>query len=73
MGKNRFLNILYYGDFDCSTGYGMVSKNLIDNWSRIIGDNGLITVFALNNFEKEDYEYKKKCFCNSCFENKARE
>jgi len=62
MGKNRFLNILYYGDFDCSTGYGMVSKNLIDNWSKIIGDKGLITVFALNNFEKEDYEYKKNVF-----------
>ena len=62
MGKNRFLNILYYGDFDCSTGYGMVSKNLIDNWSKLIGDKGLITVFALNNFQKEDYEYKKNVF-----------
>ena len=47
MAKNKkFINLLYYGDFDSNTGFGMVSKNLIDNWSKKLGDNGLISVFA---------------------------
>lgn len=48
--------ILFYGDFDCASGFAQVSKNLIDNWSE--DKNVMITVFALNNHKKESYNYK---------------
>ena len=32
--KNKSGNILFYGDFNCTTGFGNVSKQLIDNWSK---------------------------------------
>jgi glycosyltransferase involved in cell wall biosynthesis len=60
--KNKFYNILYYGDFDCSTGFGMVSKNIIENWSNLLGNGGLINVFATNNYQKEAYNYKDNVY-----------
>ena len=60
--KKKFINLLYFGDFDCTTGFGMVSKNLIDNWSSALKDNGLISVFATNNYRKEAYNYKNNVY-----------
>ena len=60
--KKKFINLLYFGDFDCTTGFGMVSKNLIDNWSSALKDNGLISVFATNNYKTETYNYKDNVY-----------
>ena len=60
--KKKFINLLYYGDFDCTTGFGMVSKNLIDTWSSALKDNGLISVFATNNYKTEAYNYKDNVY-----------
>lgn len=53
-------NILYYGDFDCTTGFAKVSKRLIDNWSE--DKDVMITVFATNNFGIEKYNYKDNVY-----------
>ena len=60
--KKKFINLLYFGDFDCTTGFGMVSKNLIDTWSSSLKDNGLISVFATNNYKTEAYNYKDNVY-----------
>ena len=60
--KKKFINLLYFGDFDCTTGFGMVSKNLINNWSSALKDNGLISVFATNNYKTETYNYKDNVY-----------
>jgi len=54
--KTKITNLLYFGDFDCTTGFGNVSKELIDNWSK--DKNLRITVFAINNFAEAPYNYK---------------
>lgn len=49
-------NLLVYADFDCDTGFGKVSKELIEEWS---SDSKLkITIFAINNFAEKPYHYK---------------
>lgn len=58
MEKSR--NILFFGDFGCSTGFGHVSKQLIDHWTPMLGDSDKISVLALNNFSKEAYQYNDK-------------
>jgi glycosyltransferase involved in cell wall biosynthesis len=50
---NQVKNILYYGDFDCTTGFANVSNELINYFSKI--PNVFITVLALNNHKKEPY------------------
>lgn len=60
--KKKFINLLYFGDFDCTTGFGMVSKNLIVNWSKKLGNNALITVFATNNYKTEAYNYAENIY-----------
>jgi|LakMenEpi03Aug12_release.lakeMendotaPanAssembly.Ray.scaffolds.fasta_scaffold73843_5 glycosyltransferase involved in cell wall biosynthesis len=53
--KEKPKNILFFGDFDTTTGFGNVSRHLIDNWSK---DKKIrITVFAINNFAKAPYDY----------------
>jgi glycosyltransferase involved in cell wall biosynthesis len=50
-------NLLVHADFGCDTGFGKVSKELIDEWSK---DSKLkIVVFAINNFGKQSYNYKE--------------
>jgi len=51
--------ILYFGDFDCTTGFGNVSKELIEFFSK---ENYFITVFATNNHKKEAYNFKKNVY-----------
>lgn len=53
------MKILYYGDFDCATGFANVSKNLIDNWSGNLNEGDEIIILALNNHEEEAYEYNE--------------
>ena len=53
-------NILFFGDFGCTTGFGSVSKQLIDHWTKMLNDEDKIMVLALNNFGKEAYEYNEK-------------
>jgi|TARA_R110000782_G_scaffold6871_2_gene23513 glycosyltransferase involved in cell wall biosynthesis len=46
-------NILFYGDYDCTTGFGNVSKELVNEFSK--EKDFFITVFATNNHAKEPY------------------
>jgi len=52
----KITNLLFFGDFGCTTGFGNVSKELIDNWSK--DKNLRIVVFAINNFAEAPYDYK---------------
>ena len=52
----KITNLLFFGDFGCTTGFGNVSKELIDNWSK--DKNLRIVVFAINNFSEAPYDYK---------------
>lgn len=52
----KITNLLFFGDFGCTTGFGNVSKELIDNWSK--DKNLRIVVFAINNFNEAPYDYK---------------
>jgi glycosyltransferase involved in cell wall biosynthesis len=53
-------NILFFGDFGCTTGFGNVSKQLIDHWTSMLEEDDRISILALNNFEKEAYQYNDK-------------
>jgi glycosyltransferase involved in cell wall biosynthesis len=55
--KQKITNLLFFGDFGCTTGFGQVSKQLIDNWSK--DKNLKIVVFAINNFADSHYDYKE--------------
>jgi len=48
-------NVLFYGDFNCDTGFGQVSKELVNNWAK--DKNLKIVVFAINDFADKPYEY----------------
>jgi len=53
--KDKITNVLFFGDFNCTTGFGNVSKQLVDNWSK---DKKLkLTIFAINDFSKKAYHY----------------
>lgn len=48
-------SLLFYADFNCSTGYGAVAKELVDEWAK---DKKLsIVIFAINDFNKKVYDY----------------
>jgi|TARA_R100000479_G_scaffold176355_2_gene130415 glycosyltransferase involved in cell wall biosynthesis len=51
--------LLYFGDFDCTTGFGNVSKELISHFSK---ENLFITVFATNNHSKEPYNFSENVY-----------
>ena len=48
-------NVLFYGDFNCDTGFGHVSKELVNNWAK--DKNMKIVVFSINDFADKPYEY----------------
>jgi glycosyltransferase involved in cell wall biosynthesis len=53
--KDKIINVLFFGDFNCTTGFGNVSKQLVDNWSK---DKKLkLTIFAINDFSEKAYQY----------------
>jgi glycosyltransferase involved in cell wall biosynthesis len=51
----KITNLLFFGDFGCTTGFGNVSKELINNWAK--DKNLRIVVFAINNHKTEPYDY----------------
>ena len=51
----KITNILFFGDFGCTTGFGNVSKELIENWAK--DKNLKIAVFAINDHSAESYDY----------------
>jgi glycosyltransferase involved in cell wall biosynthesis len=55
-------HILYYGDFNCTTGFGNVSKNLINRWLNKIESEDRITIFAINDRSTEPYWYTKNVY-----------
>lgn len=68
--KEKTVNLLYYGDFNCTTGFGNVSEKLIDNWSQ--NKNWKITVLAINDLSEKPYNYNRNTFVVPClsFEDK---
>lgn len=58
--KDKITNVLFFGDFNCITGFGNVSKQLIDNWAK--DKNLKITIFAINDFSEKSYNYKDNVF-----------
>lgn len=58
------INILFYGDFNCTTGFGNVSKKLIDNWSK--NKNFNIVILAINDLSEKPYNYKENVFVIPC-------
>jgi glycosyltransferase involved in cell wall biosynthesis len=55
--QQKIKNLLFFGDFGCTTGFGNVSKELVDEWSKDKNIN--IVVFAINNFAEAPYDYKE--------------
>jgi len=51
----KITNLLFFGDFGCTTGFGNVSKELIENWAK--DKNLKIAVFAINDHSAESYDY----------------
>jgi len=62
--KEEPVNILFYGDFNCTTGFGNVSKQLIDNWSK--NKNFNIVILAINDLSEKPYNYKPNVFVIPC-------
>jgi len=61
---DKVANILFYGDFNCTTGFGNVSKQLIDNWSK--NKNFNIVVLAINDLSEKPYNYQPNVFVIPC-------
>ncbi len=62
--KDQPINLLFYGDFNCTTGFGNVSKKLIDNWSK--NKNFNIVVLAINDMSKAPYNYQPNVLVIPC-------
>ena len=62
--KDQVVNILYHGDFNCTTGFGNVSKQLIDNWSK--NKNFNISILAINDRSEKPYNYKPNVLVIPC-------
>jgi glycosyltransferase involved in cell wall biosynthesis len=62
--QDQVVNILYYADFNCTTGFGNVSKQLIDNWS--INKNFNISILAINDRSEKPYNYKPNVLVIPC-------
>lgn len=62
--KDQPVNILFYGDFNCTTGFGNVSTKLIDNWSK--NKKFYITILAINDLTEKPYNYKENVMVIPC-------
>lgn len=58
------INILFYGDFNCTTGFGNVSKQLIDNWNK--NKNFNIVILSINDKSEKPYNYQPNVFVIPC-------
>ena len=48
-------SLLVYADWNCTTGFGAVAKELVDEWAK---DKKLsIVIFGLNDLSKSIYNY----------------
>ncbi|MEI7509326.1 MAG: glycosyltransferase [Flavobacterium sp.] len=48
-------SLLFYADWNCTTGFGAVAKELVDEWRK---DKKLsIVIFAINDLSKKVYDY----------------
>ena len=45
--KKASNDILIYSDFGCTTGFGNVTKELVDRWSKLADKNTHFYIFAL--------------------------
>jgi glycosyltransferase involved in cell wall biosynthesis len=48
-------SLLVYADWNCTTGFGAVAKELVDEWSK--DKNLSIVIFAINDKSKAVYDY----------------
>jgi glycosyltransferase involved in cell wall biosynthesis len=62
--KDQPINILFYGDFNCTTGFGNVSKKLIDNWNK--NKNFNIVILSINDKSEKPYNYQPNVFVIPC-------
>jgi glycosyltransferase involved in cell wall biosynthesis len=62
--KDQPINILFYGDFNCTTGFGNVSTKLIEGWSK--NKNFNITILAINDLTEKSYNYKENVMVIPC-------
>ena len=53
--QEKIKNILLYSDFGCTTGFGTVAKELVDEWAK--DQNTRIVIFAINDFAEKTYDY----------------
>jgi glycosyltransferase involved in cell wall biosynthesis len=54
MKNKEIKNILFYGDYNCTTGFGNVSHQLIENWRK--NTNLKITILGINDFSEKAYQ-----------------
>ncbi len=52
-------HICLYADFGCTTGFGNVTKELIDRWQKKLNDSVKLIVFSINDQNPEPYDYGK--------------
>lgn len=62
--KDQIVNILFYADFNCTTGFGNVSSKLIENWSK--NKNFNITILAINDHNHKPYTLKDNVIIIPC-------
>jgi glycosyltransferase involved in cell wall biosynthesis len=62
--KDQIVNILFYADFNCTTGFGNVSSKLIENWSK--NKNFNITILAINDHNHKPYTLKDNVIVIPC-------
>ena len=59
MAKTKKHNhICLYADFGCTTGFGKVTKELVDAWNSKLGKDVHLVIFAINDQATEPYDYK---------------
>jgi len=56
---NKPKSILIYADFGCTTGFGNVMKELVDRWAILANPSTTFYIFALNNYNLDQYHYFK--------------
>jgi len=50
-------DILIYGDFNCTTGFGNVIKELIENFLKLDSKNNFY-IFSINDYSEKPYNYQ---------------
>lgn len=53
--QEKIKNVLFYCDFGCTTGFGNVAKELVNEWAK--DKSTRIVIFAINDFAQYNYDY----------------